>query len=144
MNEEMFITEIRTFLDSLSFKVSKDKHNVVYKYLLTQTHHKKKGLLPLGYFRIEKKKRFIPGSLSVSVYDNIGAGSLLNWFLTGPSIYKEVPDIQYSHFLYSMPSGGLTSVFLSPISFQFVLKTVPPDSLNDFIIAFFVSSVPSE
>lgn len=56
MNEEMFITEIRTFLDSLSFKVSKDKHNVVYKYLLTQTHHKKKGLLPLGYFRIEKKK----------------------------------------------------------------------------------------
>lgn len=56
MNEEMFITEIRTFLDSLSFKVSKDKHNVVYKYLLTQTHHKKKGLLPLGYFLIEKKK----------------------------------------------------------------------------------------
>jgi len=55
MNEEMFITEIRTFLESLSFKVSKDKHNDVYKYLLTQTHHKKKGLLPLGHFLIEKK-----------------------------------------------------------------------------------------
>ena len=82
MNEEMFITEIRTFLESLSFKVSKDKHNDVYKYLLTQTHHKEKGLLPLGHFLIEKKKWFIPGSLSVSVYDNIGNGSLLNWFLT--------------------------------------------------------------
>ena len=34
----------------------------------------------------------------------------------------------WSHFLYSMPSGGLISVFLAPISSQFVLNTVPPDS----------------
>lgn len=47
MNEEMFITEIRTLLDSLSFKASKDNHNDSYKYLLTQTHHKTLGLLQL-------------------------------------------------------------------------------------------------
>ena len=35
---------------------------------------------------------------------------------------------QYSHVLNSMPSGGLHSVFVFPMSFQLVLKTVPPDS----------------
>ena len=35
---------------------------------------------------------------------------------------------QYSHVLYSMPSGGLHSVFSFPMSFQLVLSTVPPDS----------------
>ena len=36
---------------------------------------------------------------------------------------------QNCHFLYSMPSGGFTSTFLSPISFQLVDSTVPPDSV---------------
>jgi len=35
---------------------------------------------------------------------------------------------QYSHFLSSIPSGGLPSTFLEPTSFQFVDSTVPLDS----------------
>lgn len=34
-----------------------------------------------------------------------------------------------SHFFHSMPSGALTSTCLVPTSFQFVLRTVPPDSI---------------
>ena len=45
-----------------------------------------------------------------------------------------------SHFLYSIPSGGFTSVFSLPMSFQLVDKTVPPDSWNDLFIARFVLS----
>ncbi len=41
-----------------------------------------------------------------------------------------------------MPSGGLTSNFFAPTSDQFVLRVVPPDSVNDLFIAFLVSSVP--
>ena len=42
-------------------------------------------------------------------------------------------DIYSSHFLNSIPSGGLQSTFFAPMSCQFVLRTVPPDSSYDYI-----------
>jgi len=42
----------------------------------------------------------------------------------------------------SIPFGGDPFTLALPTSSQFVDKTVPPDSVNDFIIAFFCSSVP--
>lgn len=40
----------------------------------------------------------------------------------------------------STPAGGFGSIFLEPTSFQFMFKTVPPDSVKDLIIALLVSS----
>jgi len=59
---------------------------------------------------------------------------------SGPSIYC----VYCSHFFATIPSGGVGSTFFFPTSSQLVDKTVPPDSVKLFIIAFFCSSLPLE
>lgn len=49
----------------------------------------------------------------------------------------KIRTVYFSHWRNSVPSGGLTSTFFAPTSFQFVLNTVPPSkkmylcTLND-------------